>query len=61
MPKKLSISKRAEVHKDLQGFNIKIDTFGEMKSTLSIDQINQFLDKHLPVNLEKSNEVDEEE
>jgi hypothetical protein len=34
-----------KVNKQLEGFDIKIDSFGEIKSTMSIDQINAFLNK----------------
>lgn len=36
-----------KVHKDLKGFDIKIDKFGEIKGNLNIDKINAFLDKNL--------------
>ena len=36
-----------KVHKNLKGFNIEIDSFGELKSTLSIDEINSFLNKNV--------------
>lgn len=36
-----------KVHKDLEGFDIKIDKFGEIKGNLNIDKINAFLDKNL--------------
>jgi len=35
------------VHKDLKGFNISINSFGEITSTIDIDKINQFLNKHV--------------
>jgi hypothetical protein len=34
------------VHKDLQGFDIEIDKFGEIKTSFDIDKINEFLNKH---------------
>ena len=36
-----------KVHKDLEGLDIKIDKFGEIKGNLNIDKINAFLDKNL--------------
>ena len=36
-----------KVNEELQGFDIKIDTFGEIKSTMSIDDINKFLNKNV--------------
>ncbi len=38
---------KPKVNKDLEGFDIKIDTFGELKSNLPIDQINKFLNKNV--------------
>ena len=37
--------KKAEVHRDLEGFDIKIDPFGQMSTNVSIEQLNQFLNK----------------
>lgn len=39
--------KKPKVHKELEGFDIKIDTFGELKSNLSIDEINKFLNREV--------------
>lgn len=35
------------VNQELEGFDIKIDTFGEIKSTMDIDKINDFLNKNV--------------
>ncbi len=34
-----------KVHKDLSGFNININTFGEISTSIDIDKINEFLNK----------------
>jgi hypothetical protein len=34
------------VHKELEGFDIEIDKFGEIKTSFDIDKINEFLNKH---------------
>lgn len=47
MPKKMKKDGDAEVHKDLSGFDIGINEFGEIKSNLAIDKLNNFLDKNL--------------
>lgn len=39
--------KKAKVHKDLDGFDVSINTFGEIKSSINIDQINAFLNNHV--------------
>lgn len=38
---------KPKVHGDLKGFEMNIDTFGEIKSSLSIDDINKFLNKNV--------------
>ncbi len=35
------------VHKDLEGFDIKINSFGEITTTFDMDRINQFLNKNV--------------
>ncbi len=35
------------VNEELEGFDIKIDTFGEIKSSMDIDKINEFLNKNV--------------
>ena len=47
MPKKMDKKKKAEVHEDLEGFDIKIDPFGQMQTNFSIDKLNKFLDKNV--------------
>ncbi|KAA9331718.1 hypothetical protein [Adhaeribacter soli] len=39
--------KKARVHKELEGFEIKINPLGEITSSYSIDQLNEFLDKNV--------------
>ncbi|MGK7397061.1 MAG: hypothetical protein ACNS62_20965 [Candidatus Cyclobacteriaceae bacterium M3_2C_046] len=36
-----------KVNPELEGFDIKIDSFGEIKSTYDIDKINEFLNKNV--------------
>ena len=38
---------KPKVHKDLEGFNIEINEFGEIKSTMDADQLNAFLNKEV--------------
>ena len=43
--KPVALSKKKTLfHEDLEGFDLKINTFGEMESTFSIDKLNTFLD-----------------
>jgi hypothetical protein len=39
--------KQPKVNPELEGFNIKIDTFGEISTTMNIDKINEFLNKNV--------------
>ncbi|MCU0415547.1 MAG: hypothetical protein MUE33_00040 [Cytophagaceae bacterium] len=45
--KKKNDAQKPKVNKDLDGLNININSFGEIKSNLSIDAINAFLDKNV--------------
>ncbi len=38
---------KAQVHKDLDGFELGINSFGEVTSSLDIDKINEFLDENV--------------
>ncbi len=35
-----------KVHKELEGFDIEINSFGEIKTSFDIDKLNEFLNKH---------------
>lgn len=37
----------SKVHKDIKGFDIQINQFGELKSNMKVDDLNQFLDRHV--------------
>jgi hypothetical protein len=38
---------KPKVHKDLSGFDISIDQFGEIRSNTNIEKINQFLNENV--------------
>ncbi len=40
-------SGRPSFHESLKGFDIKVNSFGEMESTFEIDRINDFLNKEV--------------
>ncbi|MBK9982597.1 MAG: hypothetical protein IPP15_09245 [Saprospiraceae bacterium] len=40
-------SGRPSFHESLKGFDIKVNSFGEMESTFEIDRINAFLNKEV--------------
>ena len=39
--------KKARVHKELEGFEIGVNPLGEITSNYSIEQLNQFLGRHV--------------
>ncbi|WP_210114452.1 hypothetical protein [Hymenobacter elongatus] len=45
--KKTDPEKKARVHKDLEGFEIKVNPLGEITSNYSIEDINNFLNQHV--------------
>lgn len=45
--KKSETKPKPKVHKDLQGLDITIDQFGEIKANMDIEKLNQFLDKNV--------------
>ncbi len=45
--KKDETPKNPKVHEELKGFDIKINEFGEIKSSLNIDKLNKFLDDNV--------------
>ena len=34
---------KPKLHKDLEGFSISVNQFGEIKSTFPVDKLNEFL------------------
>ncbi|MBK7873014.1 MAG: hypothetical protein IPJ74_21260 [Saprospiraceae bacterium] len=45
MPKKKPQQGKPEVHEHLEGFDIKINEFGEIISTFKVDKLNDFLNE----------------
>lgn len=39
--------KKPPIHEDLEGFDISVNPFGELESTLDIEKINEFLNKNV--------------
>ena len=42
-----SNKEKAKVHKDLDGLELNVDSFGEISSSMPIDQLNKFLNKNV--------------
>ena len=47
MPKKMKKKGKPNVHEELHGFDIKINSFGEMQSSFSVDKLNTFLNDNV--------------
>jgi len=47
MAKKSKKEENPKVNPELEGFKMKIDSFGEISSSFSIDKINEFLNKNV--------------
>lgn len=47
MPKKKSKTGKPQLHKELEGFEMSINEFGEIKSTMDVDKVNEFLNRHV--------------
>ena len=47
MPKKKTDKQQPDLHEDLKEFEIKINEFGEITTTMDVSQINEFLDKNV--------------
>ena len=62
MPKKKPKEGKPEVHKELEGFDIHINEFGEIVSNFDVEKINKFLDENVEDKKFKDREpLDEEE
>ena len=51
--------KDPEIHDDLKGFDIKINEFGEIVSSYSVDKLNSFLDDNVDDKKLKDREEEE--
>lgn len=40
-------NEKPRVHKELEGFDISINSFGEIQTSFDIDKINDFLNKNV--------------
>ncbi len=59
MPKKKPKKGEPEVHKDLRGFDIRINEFGEIISNFEVDKINEFLNENVEDKKLRSQEEEE--
>jgi len=47
MARKKEKKQKANVHEELDGFNIKINAFGQMETTIPVDKLNTFLNENV--------------
>ncbi|GIV34088.1 MAG: hypothetical protein KatS3mg031_1623 [Chitinophagales bacterium] len=47
MPKRKPKTGKPQLHKELEGFELSINEFGEINTTMDIDKINEFLNRHV--------------
>lgn len=52
---------RPSFHENLKGFDIRVNSFGEMESTFEIDKLNEFLNKEVHDKKLEPKKQDEEE
>lgn len=43
----MSKKEKARVHKDLDGLDLSVDSFGEISSNMPIDKLNKFLNRNV--------------
>lgn len=60
MPKKKAKTGKPQLHKDLEGFEVSINEFGEIKSTMDIDKVNEFLNRNVDDKKFKEREDEDE-
>lgn len=46
-PKPIKGTPLPDVHPDLKGFDVELNRFGEVDMTISVDELNNFLDKEV--------------
>ncbi len=39
--------KQSQLHKDLKGFDVRINPFGQIESNFDIDKVNKFLNENM--------------
>lgn len=47
MTKKVTEQKAPKVHRDLEGFDVQVNAFGQIMTSLNIDKLNAFLNKNV--------------
>ena len=48
MAKKKDPDSKPKVHPELEGFDIEVNSFGEVRVNYDLDKLNEFLDRNVP-------------
>ena len=48
MAKKKEPESKPKVHPELEGFDIEVNSFGEVRVNYDLDKLNEFLDRNVP-------------
>jgi len=59
MPKKKPLTGKPKVHEELDGFEIKVNQFGEINTNLNVDKLNEFLNENVEDKKLKETELPE--
>jgi len=59
MPKKKPLTGKPQVHEELDGFEIKINQFGEINTNVNVDKLNEFLNENVEDKKLKEQELSE--
>lgn len=46
-PRADKVKPKARVHRDLDGLEVSVDAFGEIKSNMNVEKINKFLNENV--------------
>ncbi len=61
MPKKKNDKDKPDINPELEGFEIEINEFGEIKSSMDVDKVNEFLNRNVEDKKLKGREEEDEE
>lgn len=61
MPKKMKKKGKPAVHKELEGFDIKVNEFGQIVGNFNVEELNKFLNEKVEDKKLSKNTNDEEE
>lgn len=60
MGRKRKKNTKQDIHRELRGFEIKLNSFGQIETTKSLEDINAFLNRHMKSKKNPEKEQDNE-